>query len=538
MRINERLDKVAEYLSLRMNPITVKELQVVFRARRFFVVFLVMLGLLSATTLIAAAVAVTSSGDIKPAEVGLVLYAVVMFFLMTVVVFVLPGFAVAAIVSEREKQTFELLLISAMEPHHIVRGKFTALMGITLLFMFASLPFVGMTLIFGGLTLIQIVLTYVLTFMLAALFTMLCLFSSAASKSVAKGFGTTYFLIFALGIGGSIALGEEIFMMGMNTMGLAPAGHHYGYMSQMINRHGLFHIILAYGVCPLFMYASLFSLFYIAAVNYLKPSAANKSTNLRVFYLVFVTAGSILWLVTSLPLRHGHPYESFVLYISSVSLLSLVSCLFACESAVLSERLKILSDRIRKYTTIGGMLVPGSASGWYFAVVVNTVVIMAVTLSFMLFSPAFGPGSPDATKAFLAGVCVCSAVMAGASIGRFLSVLIRKTSTVRILWGVCFGAMILIPPFAAPILGAFSDNLVRVPIVASLPLALISVLGSNHSLSYDKGYEVFLFIGLNMTMAIILAKVSSSMAKSRKAAELKVGESNDKPQDNSRESAK
>jgi hypothetical protein len=41
-----------------------------------------------------------------------------------------------------------------------------------------------------------------------------------------------------------------------------------------------------------------------------------------------------------------------------------------------------------------------------------------------------------------------------------------------------------------------------------------------------------------MTMAIILAKVSSSMAKSRKAAELKVGESNDKPQDNSRESAK
>jgi hypothetical protein len=80
----------------------------------------------------------------------------IFFTVMTVsliqVCFLSPSLTAGAIVGEKERQTYDLLLASLLSPLQIVTGKLLAAIAFALLLIMASLPIAGLALLFGGIT--------------------------------------------------------------------------------------------------------------------------------------------------------------------------------------------------------------------------------------------------------------------------------------------------------------------------------------------------------------------------------------------------
>jgi ABC-2 type transport system permease protein len=88
------------------------------------------------------------------------LAAVAVFVQMALVCLISPTFTAAAISSEREQQTFELLISSLATPWTILVGKVGASLCYLLLVLFAALPIVSFLYLVGGVSIVDILVCY------------------------------------------------------------------------------------------------------------------------------------------------------------------------------------------------------------------------------------------------------------------------------------------------------------------------------------------------------------------------------------------
>ena len=72
--------------------------------------------------------------------------------MMTAVVLIVPGVTALSIVSERERQTLQLLQVTQLTPLQLVLGKLTSSIGYFLLLLDAVAPVVAIPLLFGGMS--------------------------------------------------------------------------------------------------------------------------------------------------------------------------------------------------------------------------------------------------------------------------------------------------------------------------------------------------------------------------------------------------
>jgi ABC-2 type transport system permease protein len=92
------------------------------------------------------------------------LAAVAVFVQMALICLISPTFTAAAISSEREQQTFELLVSSLATPWTILFGKVGASLCYLLLVLFGALPIVSFLYLVGGVSILDVAICYLVMF--------------------------------------------------------------------------------------------------------------------------------------------------------------------------------------------------------------------------------------------------------------------------------------------------------------------------------------------------------------------------------------
>ncbi len=112
------------------------------------------------------------------------LYAVMAVLQLLLIIVIVPAITGGSINGERERQTFDLLLVSRMKPFSIVLGKLLAGIAVVLIMIIASAPVFALTIQFGGAS-VKDVLLLMVYFMFSALClgSVSILFSSIIKKS-------------------------------------------------------------------------------------------------------------------------------------------------------------------------------------------------------------------------------------------------------------------------------------------------------------------------------------------------------------------
>lgn len=146
------------------NPVLVKELRGRMRGGRAFVILTVFLLMLAVpTTLLYLAVADFSQNNTFNAgqAIGKTLFIGVVTIALIQVMIVVPGQSASAITSEKERETYDLLISTLLPPWKIIIGKLLAALAYAVLLIVAVIPFMALSFFFGGVSLLEVVLALV-----------------------------------------------------------------------------------------------------------------------------------------------------------------------------------------------------------------------------------------------------------------------------------------------------------------------------------------------------------------------------------------
>ena len=142
------------------NPILIKEMRSRMRGTR---AFLVLTGYVLTLSVIVSLIYIVLHKNAPTTVVnqaGSVLTPVLIYVQMGLICLIAPTFAASAISSEREQQTFDLLVASLARPSTILFGKLGAALSYLFLTLFGSLPLIALTYSLGGVALRDIAIAY------------------------------------------------------------------------------------------------------------------------------------------------------------------------------------------------------------------------------------------------------------------------------------------------------------------------------------------------------------------------------------------
>lgn len=190
------------------NPVLTRELKERMRGQRaWFVLMLYLLMLGGILVLVYQGRTGQSPNQfgqplaLESAAIGRSIFEWLVFFMLLLVLFLVPGVTSGAIAGERERQTLVPLQMTLLRPHSIVLGKVASSLAFLMLLVVATLPLLSISYLIGGVTMVQVVkaLAAVLgTGVVLACLTVAC---SAAFKRVQGATVVAYGLALALCLG-------------------------------------------------------------------------------------------------------------------------------------------------------------------------------------------------------------------------------------------------------------------------------------------------------------------------------------------------
>lgn len=142
------------------NPILVKEMRTRMRGKRAFIVLTGYILVLSAIIGLIYLVFTKNAPPSILNTAGRVLSAVLIYVQMGLICLIAPTFSSSAISSEREQETFGLLIATLARPSTILIGKLGASLSYLMLTLLGSLPLIALTYSLGGVDMIDIVKSY------------------------------------------------------------------------------------------------------------------------------------------------------------------------------------------------------------------------------------------------------------------------------------------------------------------------------------------------------------------------------------------
>lgn len=171
-------------MSLQINPVLGRELRERMRTGRAFVVLGVFLSMLILTVYLVYQ-GTTTTGIIeidlsRQTRLGRDLFEWVLFVMLLLVLFFVPGLTAGAIAGERERRTLLPLQVTLLRPRSILLGKVLASMSFLVLLVVASLPVITVAYLLGGIRLVDgakglgviLLIAFLLTTMIASLSTL------------------------------------------------------------------------------------------------------------------------------------------------------------------------------------------------------------------------------------------------------------------------------------------------------------------------------------------------------------------------------
>jgi len=201
MTLTERL------VALLDNPLIIKDAVSRMRSWRAPVILTIYLGLLGAfgyASFVTATVLQTSQRA-GSAQIGASVFGALAFIQLSLVSLFAPALAAGAISGERERQTFDVLLVSRMTAVGIVWGKLIASVAFMLLLILSALPLFAAVFLFGGIDFEQFIVTQLLTVTTAVAIGAVSLFLSAVFRRTLPSTVVAYGVAFAGMIGTLVA---------------------------------------------------------------------------------------------------------------------------------------------------------------------------------------------------------------------------------------------------------------------------------------------------------------------------------------------
>ncbi len=222
------------WLAIRNNPVLINELRARMRGRRTFILLgvylLVLSGLLFTIYISIYQDTQTSyySGGLQrmleaSSNLGKAVFFGTNILLLLGVTLVSPAYTASAIVSEKERQTYDLLVITALSARKIVLGKLNAILVFLGLLILATLPFQTMAFVFGGVAFTDILLATLLLMLSALLYSSLGLFVSSIARTTTVANMINYAIVVPL------LLGVPFLMF---LVGVASAGAVFNWLEQ------------------------------------------------------------------------------------------------------------------------------------------------------------------------------------------------------------------------------------------------------------------------------------------------------------------
>ena len=148
-------------MAIAVNPVLGRELKERMRGRRAVIILTIYLVLLTLALWLVyeAASASNDFGNPLPtqlAEVGSTVFEWVLFFMLLIILFLVPAQTAGAIAGERERQTLVPLQITLLSPRSILLGKVCAAMAFLALLIVAAVPLLAIAYLIGGVTIQQV----------------------------------------------------------------------------------------------------------------------------------------------------------------------------------------------------------------------------------------------------------------------------------------------------------------------------------------------------------------------------------------------
>jgi ABC-type transport system involved in multi-copper enzyme maturation permease subunit len=190
------------------NPIVAKDGISRMRSWRAPLAITLYLGLLGAFGFGIFSLEVLSSSLNRPvsAEIGAAVFGALAWFQLVLICLFAPALASAAISGERERQTFDVLLVSGVSAFGIVWGKLVASLAYMFLLIVSALPLFAAVFLFGGVDLEQFILVQLVTVVTASSIGAVSLFCSALFRRTLTSTVSSYGACFAL-VGGTAVAG-------------------------------------------------------------------------------------------------------------------------------------------------------------------------------------------------------------------------------------------------------------------------------------------------------------------------------------------
>ena len=201
-----------------LNPVLARELKQRMRGRLTGVVvtgYLAVLALILRFVYLGASQSLSGSNFADPlasSTVGRSIFHWLLFFMLMLVCFIVPGLTASAISGERERQTLVSLQVTLLRPRSIVLGKLLSSLAFTSFLVIASLPLLSVPFLVGGVSVAEVLKGVVMVLLTAVVLASLAVACSALLKR------TQAATVFAYGLTALLVIGTFIVYGGQRAM--------------------------------------------------------------------------------------------------------------------------------------------------------------------------------------------------------------------------------------------------------------------------------------------------------------------------------
>lgn len=181
-------------VKLKLNPIYKKEIKQSVRSIKlplFLVLFNSLLAIISLIAFYITNEQIKLTGSIDY-RANIYLYIFMIFIEFALLIFIIPAMASGLISGERERQTLDILLTTALTPRQIITGKLLSVIGSIVLILFSGLPVIALAFIYGGVDLFDMALAAAYLIFSAAFLGSIGIFCSSAIKKTTFATVLTY----------------------------------------------------------------------------------------------------------------------------------------------------------------------------------------------------------------------------------------------------------------------------------------------------------------------------------------------------------
>ena len=196
-----------------LNPVLARELKQRMRGRHVWLVLTLYLALLAVIlrwVYVAASSDQFGSGSpLASASAGRAIFQWLLFFMLLLVCFIVPGITAGAISGERERQTLVALQLTLLRPRSIVFGKLLASLAFVVLLIVASLPLLTVPFLVGGVSASEMIKGLVMVLATAVTLACLTLTCSAILRRTQAATVVAYGLTLGLVLGTLLFYGAQ-----------------------------------------------------------------------------------------------------------------------------------------------------------------------------------------------------------------------------------------------------------------------------------------------------------------------------------------